>query len=452
MLTVRLTADREVRFVDHNRTAPGKNISTEIANLMRARIYRFLAERFSMGQSRFGNNSVLAKNAQNLPEAVNTLTSNPLRFSQLNELIREILPQVRQISIQTLPGDQLQIIVWPHDPATQREDLAIPLNDCGSGVGQTLAILYVVMTSYHPQVIIVDEPQSFLHPGAVRKLIEVLKRYPQHQYIFATHSPTVIAAAEPATLAVVRATGPETSLQALDPLSTKDLQSYHSEIGARLSDVFGADNILWAEGQTEEVCFPRILKIVGKKALGGTAIVGIRETGDIIGRDKKKILEMYRRLAAANTLMPPAMAFVLDKECLTAHQVDDIRRAGRRNDGTELVHFLPRRMYENYILRGEAIAEVTNSIEGFRPQQVTAEEIQRLLDAKLADRQYYCPSLEAIPDDRISTVDGARLLKEIFSELSDNRVSYDKMIHSIAITEWILEHHPRSSGTFPRGL
>jgi predicted ATPase len=44
-----------------------------------------------------------------------------------------------------------------------------------------LAILYVVMTSNHPQTIIIDEPQSFLHPGAVKKLIEVLKQYPQHQ-------------------------------------------------------------------------------------------------------------------------------------------------------------------------------------------------------------------------------------------------------------------------------
>jgi hypothetical protein len=442
MLAVTLQTNGEPRFDGFIRSGGSGYFSTDIASLAWTRIYRFLAERFSMGQSRFGNNAVLAQNAQNLPEAINTLTSNPVRFSQLNDLVREVLPQVRQVSVRTLPEGQLQIIVWPHDPATARDDLAIPLNDCGSGVGQTLAILYVVMTSYHSQVIIVDEPQNFLHPGAVRKLIEVLKRYPQHQYIFATHSPTVITAAEPATLTMVRAEGAETSLQVLDPLSSNDLSSYLSEIGARLSDVFGADNILWVEGQTEETCFPRILKIVAGKSLAGTSIVGIRQTGDLTGRDKKKVLEMYSRLAAANSLLPPAVAFVLDRECLTDQQLDDIMRAGRLGEGTSLVRFLPRRMYENYILHSQAIAEVANSINGFRPSPVAAAEVQQRLDAKSRDRQSYCPGLQGIPDDWLSRVDGARLLSDIFSELSENRASYEKTTHSVAITEWILEHDP----------
>jgi len=252
-----------------------------------------------------------------------------------------------------------------------------------------LAILYVVMTSYHPQVILVDEPQSFLHPGAVRKLIEVLKLYPQHQYIFATHSPTVMTAAEPATLKIARTTDAETSLQAIDPLSAKDLQAYLLEIGARLSDVFGSDNILWVEGQTEEACFPRILRMVGNKPLRGTAIVGIRQTSDLTGRDKEKVLEMYQRLAAANALLPPAIAFVLDRECLTQRQLDDVARAGR-----ELVHFLPRRMYENYLLSAGAVAGAANLIDGFRPEPIQDEEVQRLLERKLEDPQYYCEGLQ----------------------------------------------------------
>jgi hypothetical protein len=144
---------------------------------------------------------------------------------------------------------------------------------------------------------------------------------------------------------------------------------------------------------------------------------------------------MYQRLSAANTLLPPGIAFVVDRECLTDQQLDDIARAGR-----DLVRFLPRRMYENYILDGEAIAGVANDITGFRPQQVRAEEVQRLLDTKLEDRQYYCARLQAIPSDRLSHVDGARILKDLFSELSENRVFYDKMTHSVSITEWILNH------------
>ena len=402
-----------------------------------SRIYRFSAERFNVGQCPFGSSRVLAPNAQNLPEVLDTLTANPRRFAALNARVQEILPQVKQVSVRTLVNNQVQVIVWPHDPASQREDLAIPLNDCGSGVGQVLAILYVVLNADHPQVILIDEPQNFLHPGAVRKLIGVLKEYPHHQYIFTTHSPGVISAADPGAIVIAGATDGETSLQVIDAGNTDELRLYLADIGARLSDVFGADNILWVEGQTEERCLPRILEIVAKRPLKGTAVVGIRQTGDLQAREKKRIFEMYRRLSEARTLMPPAVAFVFDSECLSAAEKEDIRRAGQG-----LVHFLPRRMYENFILDVQAITEVANRIDGFRAAPVRAKEVQRLLDEKRVDLEYYCRGTGAIPVDWVSHIDAARVLRDVFSYLSENRVSYDKIKHSVAITEWLIENRP----------
>ena len=313
----------------------------------------------------------------------------------------------------------MQIIVWPHDPESERDDLAIPLDECGSGIGQVLAILYVVMTSDHPQVILVDEPQSFLHPGAVRKLIEVLKQYPDHQYLFSTHSPSVITAAEPSTITMVRSEGAESSLRAIDPGSTKDLQAYLSDLGARLSDVFGADNILWVEGRTEETCFPRILRVLGKRPLMGTAILGIIQTGDLQGRDKGRILEIYRRLSGPSTLMPPALGFCLDSECMSDNDKQDLRRASQG-----LVHFLPRRMYENFLLNPQAVAAVVNRIENFRRPPAREDEVAVLLAAKRAERRFYCRAAEQIPVDWISHIDGARVLGEIFAELSENQVAF----------------------------
>ena len=438
MLPFQVRQNRELNFTGFSRTNDSERyLSTDIAGNLRARIYRFSAERFNVGRSQFGNNPILASNAQNLPEVLDTLQANPARFSQLNQMVHEILPQVRQVSVRPVVNQQVEVIVWPHDPASQREDLAIPLNDCGSGVGQVLAILYVVMTSDHPQIILIDEPQSFLHPGAVRKLIEVLKRHPQHQYILSTHSPIVITSAEPATMTIARVTDGETSLQAVNPRNAQDLQAYLLEIGVRLSDLFGADNVLWVEGQTEVTCFPLILKNILKRSLMGTVVVGIRQTGDLTGRDKKKILDIYQRLCGANTLLPPAIAFVLDKECLTNSQANDVLRAGRG-----LVHFLPRRMYENYLLNPRAIAGIANEIEGFRPAQVGEDEVKRLLDEKRVDLHCFCPGIERVPDDWIVHVDGTRVLEEIFGQLSEHRVSYDKMRHSVAITDWLLRQQP----------
>ena len=58
----------------------------------------------------------------------------------------------------------------------------------------------------------------------------------------------------------------------------------------------------------------------------GTAILGIRETGHFERRDAKRVIEFYRRLTSSSTLLPPAIAFVLDKECRTDQQMGELRK------------------------------------------------------------------------------------------------------------------------------
>jgi len=44
------------------------------------------------------------------------------------------------------------------------------------------------------------------------------------------------------------------------------------------------------------------------------------------------------------------------------------------------------------------------------------------------------------PADWLNKVDGATILKEMFNELSETRVAYDKVKHSVAITEWLIDN------------
>ena len=67
------------------------------------------------------------------------------------------------------------IKLWHIKQETDREDLAFPISESGTGVGQVLAMLFVALNSKYPRSIIIDEPQSFLHPSALRKLLEILK-------------------------------------------------------------------------------------------------------------------------------------------------------------------------------------------------------------------------------------------------------------------------------------
>ena len=242
--------------------------ATRVAQVLRERIYFFSAERLNLAEAQIGTGSDLLSDAANLAQVLNLLqSSNVSRFRRFNEVVRTVFPEIKQITVPPTASNRARILVWTIDPDSERDDLAIPLSESGTGIGQVLAMLYVILTSEYPRTIVIDEPQSFLHPGAVRKLFDIFRQHPQHQYIMATHSPTVVTAADPQTFYLVRKEEAESTVEQIDVAETRKLRLYLSEIGARLSDVFGADNILWVEGGTEELCFPLILSRIVKQPL-----------------------------------------------------------------------------------------------------------------------------------------------------------------------------------------
>jgi predicted ATPase len=440
-------SDEMPKFTGSNKMSGAGSVMflpMQLANVLRGRIYYFKAERLSVAETSIGYDPILAPDASNLAQCLHILQSNPARFDRLNELVNTIFPDVKQITVGFQPTGTVRVLVWPIDPISEREDLAVPLSESGTGIGQVLAILYVVLTSEYPRAIILDEPQSFLHPGAVRKLLDILRHYQrqQHQYVIATHSPTVITASDPQTLLLVRKEAAESIVDQLDVEESQHQRLFLSEIGARLSDVFGADNILWVEGRTEEQCFPLILSRLAERPLLGTAIIGVVQTGDFESRQSSTILEIYRRLSEGRGLLPPAIGFIFDKEGRSDEERNDLIR---QSGGT--VFFTPRRMYENYLLNPRAIASLASSIEGFRDGPVTVEEVEGWLQRHSWESKYFAEEIrEADRGDELwlQNVHGANVLKDIFEELSDSRATFDKVRHGVALTEWLVEYEPEN--------
>jgi hypothetical protein len=406
-------------------------VGTVIGKRLSGLIYRFEAERFNKGTCPSGGNSILAPQAANLPEVLGILQGNPLAFSRYNDRVQEILPQVTHVSVVPENANQT-LLVWMSGPyKSGRRDLAFELNECGTGIGQVLAILYVVLTSVTPQVILIDEPQSFLHPGAARKLIEVLKQYPQHQYVIVTHSPTIITSARPETILLLTHDGNESHIDALDAGDAYQLRKYLDEIGASLADVFGTDGIIWVEGTTEEKCYPLIVEGILKRSLMGKVIKSVIATGDFEGKHAERFFQIYNRLSGAQSLIPPAVAFLFDDEGRSDTQKDELRSLGRQK-----VHFTKRRMYENHLLDVKAITEVLNTTEG-HTKTVTETEVQAYIDKCVDDPTYFKP-LEKVRG--IEWVRADQLLKDLFWAVAE--LDYRKTNHSVELTQWLVDYAP----------
>jgi predicted ATPase len=395
-------------------------------------IYRFEAERFNMGVCGFGSNPVLSPRATNLPEVLAILQGNAVAFDNFNQIVCEVLPQVGRITVVPEGTVSQKILVWT-ETARQagRVDLAVALNDSGTGIGQVLAIAYLLITSKTPQVMLIDEPQSFLHPGAVRKLIEILKRHPIHQYVISTHSPTIVTSAKPDTIILITHDGNESKIQHLDATDADQLRRYLDEIGASLADVFGADGIVWVEGITEEKCYPLIIANIIKKPLMGKVIKAVITTGDFEGKHAGRFFQIYNRLSDAQSLIPPAVAFIFDDEGRS-----DADKKILETRGDHKVHFTQRRMYENYLLDAKAITEVLNTTDG-HTKTVTEVDVQDYLDGACKDAKYFKPLDVSRGIDRIRA---DLVLKKLFWDVAE--LDYRKIPHSIELTEWLLAHDP----------
>jgi hypothetical protein len=309
------------------------------------------------------------------------------------------------------------------------------LSESGTGIGQVLAILYVVVTSDSPRVIIIDEPQSFLHPGAVRKLLEILRGYSQHQYVITTHAPIALNTTESDRLFLVRREEYASTVAPINPDSQDDLRIFLSEVGARLGDVFGADAILWVEGKTEEACFPELIRCLTETPLRGVQILGVISTGELAARLASRVFDIYTRLAGGTSLLPPAVAFVFDQDGRSDTERTDIERTSRG-----LVKWLPMRMYENYLLEPLAISTVLNNEDTNRHTPVTADQVRAWLDNKRADRRYFDEPSTPASTKWQERVDGAKLLHDLFDELAEQRVKYEKVKHGLLLTRFLIKN------------
>lgn len=411
-----------------------------VANVFRSRIYRFDAQRVGSGPCPFGSNSVLHPTASNLPEVLNILQSNALLFQDFNDLVHRIFPSIFRVSVRPVLNGTLEILVWTDASQSRRDDLAMQLSESGTGVGQVLSLLYVALTTKYSQTILIDEPSSFLHPGAARKLIEILKEFPQHQYIIATHSSEILRAASPATMTLIRWERPQSVIELVDAMKLSGIRQCLMEVGAKLSDVFGADRILWVEGDTEEECFPLLL--AGHRPAVGTNIVGVKHTGDFSSKriPVETIVGIYQKLSKGNAFLPPAVGFVFDRESRTEAQMDDIKARSQNS-----VRFLPRRMYENYLIVPTALTVLMNNLQDFSKTPIVVEQVDAWLTSKGGSSKYLSTPQQsiAVTDlEWLRTVDGANLLLDLFQDLSETRYTYDKTVHSVQLTEWLLKNNP----------
>lgn len=404
-----------------------------LADMAKKKIYLLRAERYNTSQANIQHApEVLENNSNNLANVLHHLqASNRPKFNRILSLLQKIFPQITDIST-PVRNATAHIEIWTIDPDLEREDLTVPLAQSGTGIGQVLAMLYLIVTSQIQQVILIDEPQSFLHPGAIRSLMEILYSYKKHQYIITTHSPHLLSFPT-ASIIHITLKDNQSSATVINSVEADKARFILQDIGFKLSDIFGADNILWVEGPTEEHCFKTIIRTLIPIALYTTEIIAVRSTGKLQGKNAESAYDIYSKLSQGIGIIPTAVGFILDSEDRSDADMKVLTTKSKNR-----LHFLPRKMYENYLIHPKAISSLLNELT--QSKKYTESMILKWLE-KNRTRNTFIKEKQLEQWDKF--VDGAALLKTMFNELTKTKVTYDKVPHGRRLTEIILQDSPQ---------
>jgi len=136
-------------------------------------------------------------------------------------------------------------------------------------------------------LLLIDEPELFLHPQAIEQIRASLKILAQNGYqvVFSTHSPFMIEQSDIPITNIVRKDEQGTRVEVrLKEAITKVLNDNESQARLlfdtyNLGQILFSDRVLIAEGDTEKHVLPSLFQSITKKTLGESKLALVIATG-----------------------------------------------------------------------------------------------------------------------------------------------------------------------------
>lgn len=354
------------------------------------RSFFFNPFRHSTGQLAAHQNEQLSQDGANLAQVLHTINSNNRpKFSQIEQFIQAVLPDVGTLQTPLLGSATEISFISPVG------NYAVRLHDMGGGIEQLLMVATVLLTTGDESTIFLEEPESHLHAGAQRFLLERLY-HGNRQVFITTHSPIFVNLAKPRSMYQVVYSGGRTTVTAISDADS--LSATLEDIGVRNSDVLLSDAVLFVEGPSDRDVFTAWSEKIGSSLSEHNVTILPMRGGEHAERHAPIRSEV---LAGISQKAPVPHIFVLDRDERRQAEVGKLQKTL----GGKAI-FLNKREVENYLLIPKAL------LAAMRTKYIDESTIKSRIDAI---------SIEAIDQLIRTTADslyGIVLLKRIRAEIA----------------------------------
>lgn len=272
------------------------------------------------------NNQVAHQSILSSLSNLDTLLNGPTRLPEFAQFETQASHEVSNF----YPGINIHLDINPPDFDELLKNSTLSLSDTtgvkrpfssfGHGSQRTTQMALIKMlatTSITPsqpgqiKVLLIDEPETFLHPQAIESLREALKMLSQSgfQVIITTHSPLMIDHQQVLnTLMVYKNSAGETSTRhklsnAVQTLSSNPHQANVVFSIQNSTHLLFSEHVVLVEGKTESMMIPDLYKIVKGSALpsnkychvecqGSTSIFPMMKVLEAVGYHPKAIVDL----------------------------------------------------------------------------------------------------------------------------------------------------------------
>lgn len=291
----------------------------------------------------------------------------------------------------------------------------------GTGLLHFLEVLLKITIS-KANIVLIDEPESALHPDLQRQFIEFLHRISEEkkiQFFLATHSQVLLNYVDLVTIyRIINMKGEREIFQ----ISKDAVHTILSDLGLRASDIFNQDICILLEGQSDVIFFEHIIHELYKEEFNNIAIAilqygGSAAEGIISGSIKvsniipaqKYIFWIHDRDAEPSK--KPALNAKKFKNCI------------EKNDG-----------FKCYIWKKREVEYYYPECIHVKAQQNNEEKEKATLEILNSDQQYkYCNTAK----ERNICVPKGKYLRKLLKENLNSKEQLDEEIREIVEKELI---------------
>jgi len=191
------------------------------------RVYAIEPNRMREPQSSF-DSRYLHRDGGNVVSILQKMNSrDPDVLERIRELLGAIVPTLTDLYL--VPGQGKRTELMFTQKAAQHQDLLFSASRMADGTLRVLGLLAAAMQEPAPVVIAFDEPELYLHPGAVGAVSDIIQMAAgRSQVIVTTHSPELIDSkwVTPDNLRVVQKQDGATQVAGLDVAPRKAIRQH----------------------------------------------------------------------------------------------------------------------------------------------------------------------------------------------------------------------------------